>query len=155
MSKATIALEGKIPVPFTAFVEDPLLLLKKFPLTARVNANGPKQYVVTTTPTVILGPVRQPRRWHINLKIEADKIICLPVANADLASNCDGWIEGEIVADGEARCDSMLKIHTDLHRDETPLNDAERNALDAFGHVLLSMLVTNLKNTGYQNTLPT
>lgn len=155
MSKINIPLDGHINVPFQMLLDDPLLVLKKFPMVATLEAHGPLDYFMVTEPFALTNTIRLRRRWHINLQVDAEnqKLLWLPTPTAE-GDGCDGWIEGECYDGGNGRTRVVLSAVME-HRFLNAVTTAiYKNAIHQAGYNFLMGFEKNFRNPLFENTVP-
>lgn len=153
MSKITLPLDGHLAVPFQELLNDPLLVLKKFPNVDTLVAHGPLDYFLTTVPFALTNTLKLRRRWHIKLEVQEDKLVWLP-SDEHADDGCDGWISGEITDGGNGRSRVTLSAVMEHRLLNGVTSVLYRNAIRQAGYNFMLGFETNFRTPGFQNDVP-
>jgi hypothetical protein len=154
MSKITFPIQGRIKVPFSMLMADPLLVLRKFPMVDTLEAVGPLNYFVVTQPFALTSMIRLRRRWHINLELQVDKLVWAPVADDHADDGCDGWIQGECTDAGNGYTNVNLTAIMEHRLLNVITTAVYRNAIHAMGYRFMAGFESNCRNPEFENTVP-
>lgn len=154
MSKIKFPILGRIKVPFETLINNPTLVLEKFPMIDTLEAVGPMNYFVETIPFSLTAMIKLRRRWHINLEVGEGKLIWAPVPDEHEADGCDGWIHGEITALPNGYC--KVDLHAVMeHRLLNVITSAVyKNAIHSMGARFMSAFEANFNNAEFKNVVP-
>lgn len=153
MSKINLPLDGHIDVPFQELLNDPLLVLKKFPMVDTLVAKGPLEYFLTTVPFALANTLKLRRCWHIKLEVQEDKLVWLP-SDEHADDGCDGWISGEITDASNDRSRVTLNAVMEHRLLNGVTSVLYRNAIRQAGYTFMMGFEKNFRTPDFQNNVP-
>lgn len=144
---------GPLAVSISQLRDDPMMTLRKFPLTKSITQVVPGEFLIVTEPLALTNRISLPKQIVAAFEVSETGLIFRAPADISVYEKVDGWVEGQI----ESITDDISKMEMSIVMQTTyPLGVADslmQNAIICLSAQLANRFNANMRDEDFANTI--